>query len=84
MSCSCKLTRAEQVRARSLELSIGTVAGRGDRSFLDMLDRGEEIEAWLYKAKEPAIVRAAASDADGRGLTVGEMQDLVAGVARHG
>jgi hypothetical protein len=57
-----KLTRAEQVRAEAFRLAVPTVAGHGTRTFLDIFPRAEEIEHWLYQAKEPAIVRASAGD----------------------
>jgi hypothetical protein len=60
--CDAKLTRAEQVRARAFSLAIETVAGRGNRTFLDIFPRAEEIEVWLYKAREPRLVAAGAGD----------------------
>jgi len=61
--CDAKLTRAEQVRARAFSLAIETVAGRGNRTFLDIFPRAEEIEAWLYRAQEPRLVAARTGDA---------------------
>jgi hypothetical protein len=57
-----KLTRAEQVRAEAFSLAVGTVAGKGDRTFHDMLRRAEEIEHWLYKAREPHVIAATNGD----------------------
>lgn len=62
MSDRSKLTRAEQVRAEAFALAVPTVAGRGNRTFHDLFDRAEEIEAWLYRAKEPRIVAANPAD----------------------
>ncbi len=45
MSDRSKLTRAEQVRAEAFALAVPTVAGRGNRTFLDLFARAEEIEA---------------------------------------
>jgi hypothetical protein len=57
-----KLTRAEQVRAVAFGLATNTVAGHGQRTFGDIFGRAEEIEHWLYQAREPGLVRASVAD----------------------
>lgn len=53
-----KFTPAMTVRAEAMRLAIECGKAFKDASFADLTACAEQIEAWLYQAKAPAILRA--------------------------